>query len=433
MDKPIVAIGRYERSPDSLRRILDLCEGFRDLTTARHVVIKPNLVGMDGRYPMPLYGVFTTTRLVHDMVILLKEHGVEKISIAEGSVKRRDLGVGTEGIYEILGYSLLARQYGVKLVDLLQGPFEKVDFGGFHLEISRPLLDAEFLINMPALKTHNQAVLSLGFKNLKGGLSLKSRKYCHGADETLDHHLSLFLEKLHPHLTVLDGIYGLEKGPFYLGNPIRMNTLAASTDPLAAELVGAHLAGIHPETVPHIRKYADRHGRSLDLQAVTLKGEPFEDLRRPIKWDNTWREDNTGPRGWDRIGIRGVSLPKYDKTLCTGCSAMYGPVLVSIMFAFKGVPFDEVEILTGKAMTPSGRARKTLLLGNCMIKKNRNSPHISEAVIAKGCPPSMEDVFKALAQCGIPATREHFRMFRESLMERYKGKEEFDDSLYYLQ
>jgi hypothetical protein len=241
------------------------------------------------------------------------------------------------------------------------------------------------------------------------------------------------VEKLHPRLTVLDGIYGLEKGPFYLGNAVRMNALAASTDPLAADVVGAHLAGIDPATVPHIKEYAARNGRSLELDQVDLKGTPLEDLKRPIKWDNTWRADNTGPRAWDRKGIRGVSLPKYDKTVCTGCSGLYGPVLVSTMFAFRGVPFDEIEILTGKTMTPSGTARKTLLMGNCMIKKNRKSPLISRAVIAKGCPPSLEDVFEAMKQCGIQATMENFGMFRDSVMEKYRGKEEFDESLYYLQ
>jgi uncharacterized protein (DUF362 family) len=432
VEKPVAAIGRYERSPDSLREVIRLCDGFKDLKTTQHALIKPNLVALDERYPMALYGVFTTTRLVEDMLILLKERGVERIAIAEGSVRGKDFGQDTEAIYEALGYPLLARRYGVKLVDLLKGPFEQMDFDGSRLEVSRPVLEADFLINMPVLKTHNQAILSLGLKNLKGALSIKSRKFCHRTNEALDHHLATFAERIRPTLTVLDGIYGLEKGPFYLGNAVRMDGLAASRDPLALDVAGAHLAGIDPASVPYIKEYADRNDRSLELDHYTLRGKPLNDLRRPIKWDNTWREDNTGPRAWDKLGIHGIFLPKYDKTLCTGCSGLYGPVLACAMLCFKGKPFDDIEILTGKVMTPSGKARKTLLLGNCMIKKNRKSPQLSEAVLAKGCPPSLDEVFRALEACNLYPGEDSYRMFRNSLVERYRGKPEFDDGLYYL-
>jgi len=432
MDKPLVSIKRYEKSPDSLRELLELCSGLEALKPGTRVLIKPNLVALDDQYPMSLYGVFTTSRLVQDMVVLLKEWGVENISIGEGSVRGKEFGMPTHGIYEHLGYPLLEERYGVHLIDLLEGPFEKIDFGEFQLEISTPALETDFLINMPALKTHNQAVLSLGLKNLKGCLSIKSRKICHSPAGTLDHYLSLFVEKLRPALTVLDGIYGLEKGPFYLGKAVRMNALAASRDPLAVDVLGATLSGIEAEEVPYLKEYADRHGCSLSLGDFDIKGTPISDLRQTLKWDNTWREDNTGPRAWDRIGIQGVSLPKYDKTLCTGCSGLYGPIIALIMISFEGKPFNEIEVLTGKSMKPSGKAKKTVLFGNCMIKANRKDPGIKEAVLVKGCPPSLEDTREAFEACGFKANMDVYRMFRESLMDQYKDKEGFDESLYYI-
>jgi uncharacterized protein (DUF362 family) len=428
---PVVSLKRYQRSPDSLKELIELCGGFEGLKPGRRVLIKPNLMALDVRYPMPLYGVFTTTRLVHDMVLLLKEAGVDHITIGEGSVRGKDYGVPTTGIFQALGYPLLAKRYGLRLVDLLEGPFQNTDFGNFSLEIAKPVLETDFLINMPALKTHNQAVLSLGLKNLKGCLSLKSRKFCHGRDRSLDHHLSLFVEKISPALTVLDGIYGLEKGPFYLGKAVVMNALAASTDPLALDATGAALAGMDPAAVPHIREYADRHNRSLDVNGFEVKGTPIHELRRPLKWDNTWNEANTGPKAWDRLGIRGVSVPKYDETLCTGCSGLYGPILTMLMASYTG-PLNDIEILTGKKMKPSEKAEKTLLLGNCMIKENRKAPGVKEAVFVKGCPPSLESVFEALERCGVKAREDVYAGFRQTLVDRYKGKEGFDERLYYI-
>jgi len=429
--KPVVSLKRYENSPGSLRDLIELCGGFDRLKPSHRAFIKPNLVALDDRYPMPLYGVFTTTRLVHDMVLLLKEFGVDHITIGEGSARGKDFGVSTTGIFETLGYPMLEKRYGVKLVDMLEGPFRDIDFGDFSLQIARPILETDFLINMPVLKTHNQAVLSLGLKNLKGSLSLKSRKFCHGRNRSLDHHLSLFVEKIPPALTVLDGIYGLEKGPFYLGKAVVMNALAASRDPLALDAAGAVLAGMDPAGVPHIRDFAERHHRSLDVSRYDMRGTPLQELRRPLKWDNAWNEQNTGPRAWDRLGIRGVMLPKYDETLCTGCSGLYGPILTMIMASYTG-PLNEIEVLTGKRMKPSGRANQTLLLGNCMIKENRKHPALQEAVLVKGCPPSVEAVFEALGRCGVRAREDIYAGFRRTLVDRYKGKEGFDESFYYI-
>jgi hypothetical protein len=307
-----------------------------------------------------------------------------------------------------------------------------VGFGNFSLQVSKPALQSDFLINMPALKTHNQTMLSLGLKNLKGCLSIKSRKFCHSSDNSLDHYVSHFVERLRPGLTVVDGIYGLEKGPFYVGKAVRMDALAASTDPLAADCAGAILAGFDPSDVPHIREYAERSGRSPDPEAFEFRGTAPEELKRKLRWDNTWQDDNSGPRAWDRMGIKGVSIPKYDKTICSICSGLYSPILVMIMSAFRGEPFSGVEILSGKAMEPSGRAEKSLLLGNCMIKANRKHSGIREAVYVKGCPPSPESLMRGMEECGFQVRMEFYEQFRQALVDRYKGKEGFDEGLYYV-
>jgi hypothetical protein len=95
-------------------------------------------------------------------------------------------------------------------------------------------------------------------------------------------------------------------------------------------------------------------------------------------------------------------------------------------------PLHEIEILTGKRMKPSGRANRTMLLGNCMIKENRKDPAVKEGILVKGCPPSLEAVFEALGQCGVKVREDIYAGFRKTLVDRYKGKEEFDETFYYL-
>ena len=434
MNRSVIAIKRYVDSPGSLNEAISLCNGLEGLKRDDHIFIKPNLVGWDNRYPMPLYGVFTTTRLVEDMVIVLKDYGVKRITIAEGSVyiKGKDQPLNTQKIFQMLGYPLLVQRYGIELMDIHKEPFNNINFGEASIQISRPAMEADFFINMPVLKTHNQTILSLGLKNLKGCISTKSRKFCHSPDNRLDYHLSLFLDKIKPSLTVLDGIYSLERGPYHGSIAVRMNVIVASCDSLAVDIVGSNLAGLDPVDILHIKEYAERNSRSLSLEDLDIKGAPIHEVAHLLRWDNIWREDNSGPKAWDRLGIKGIYFPKYDKTLCTGCSYLYSPMLLMIMSAFNRKLFDNIEILTGKAMKPSGKADKTVLVGNCMIKANRKDPIIKEAILVKGCPPSFEEVIEAFKQCGILVDMGAYQKLQHTLINRYQGKAEFDNNLFYL-
>ncbi len=116
MEKPVVVLAEYESSPDSLRKALDAVKGFETLKPGMRVLIKPNLVGWDPVYPIAPYGVYTTSRLVEDMVVLLKGQGVNDITIGEGSAPRggKKAGTlkGTRLIFSALGYDYLKQKYG---------------------------------------------------------------------------------------------------------------------------------------------------------------------------------------------------------------------------------------------------------------------------------------------------------------------------------
>jgi len=429
-----VALKRYTTSPDSLRELLDLGDGLAGLTPTDHVLIKPNLVAWDRRNPLPLYGVYTTRRIVEDLLVVLREHGAGKITIAEGSVSVRgqDEVLRTPQIFEMLGYPELARKYDAELLDLLPGPFATVEAEGFEFEVAEAALAADFLIDVPVLKTHNQSKVSLGLKNLKGCLSDKSRKAAHSADHKLDHHLSLFAEHLTPALTVIDGIYSLERGPAHGGIAVRTDTLIASRDVLAADLVGAAVAGFDPAEIVHLRAFAARHDRSTDLADLELRGDPLADLARPLRWDSPWREDDTGPRVWDRFGITDRWLPKYDDSLCTGCSFVYGPILMMLMSATREGAPETVEVLTGKSMTPSGQADHTVLVGKCMLKKNHDAAGIRHRVRVRGCPPTHAKIVAALAECGLQVSPAGVQKLQGMALHRYAGQPEFDPGMFGL-
>lgn len=436
MKKYIASLVQYSASPDSLAIALEKAEAFSELTPGHRVLIKPNLVRWDPNYPIAPYGVYTTSRMVEDMVILLKEFGVRDITIGEGSApggEKESVSLrGTNLIFAALGYGHLQKKYGVRLVDFFDEPFQSVDVEGFSLGFAKAALETDFLINMPVLKTHSQTVLSLGLKNLKGCIDVKSRRFCHHEHLSLDFFCSLFEEVLHPSLTVLDGIYGLEKGPYYLGNAHRMNVIAASKDALAVDVLGAMVLGYDPTSIEHLAYYAKRRNRSMARDSFRLEGVDPDILKRHLAHDFKWREDNTGPLHWDKLGISGLKVPKFDKTICTGCSNMFNPMLMLLTSAYKGKPFEGIEVLTGKKMVPSPGFSKTILFGNCMIKKNRKDPNIKEAICIKGCPVAMEEIVMEMEDLGLGCDIEYFARFREALAGKYDGNPDFEPGHYFM-
>ena len=271
MKKSTVALVRYEKPLESVRKAVDLSEGLKDLRPGARVFIKPNIVFWTRAVPFPKWGVITTSRVVEDVVVLLKERGIDQIAIGEGTVVFDPKDTQTAAhAFESLGYTTLSKRYGVKCLNVFERPFEKVDLGdGVQLNFNADIIHSDFVVDLPVLKTHAQTVVSLGIKNIKGTIDVNSRKKCHNAerDRDLNFMVSKFTDKLPPLFTILDGIYTIERGPGMDGKARRSNILVASRDVLSADMVGAKLLGYEPSDVPYLVHAARRRGPSAGRTA----------------------------------------------------------------------------------------------------------------------------------------------------------------------
>src|SRR5512137_581758 len=256
MHRHIVSIVRYERPFESVVKAVALSNGLDSLPSQAKLFIKPNVVFWTKAVPFPKWGVVTTSRIVEDMVVLLKERGINDITIGEGSVllKPKDMETPAHA-FRTLGYDSLQRRYGVKSVITFERPFEKVDVGeGIILNFNRDILQSDFVVNLPVLKTHTQTMVSLGIKNLKGTIDIPSRKKCHNEVPGMDLHrmVSKLFLPMPPMLTLVDGIYSHERGPNVDGQARRSNLLVASSDLLSVDRVGAKVLGFEPDKVPYL-------------------------------------------------------------------------------------------------------------------------------------------------------------------------------------
>lgn len=433
MEKKKAGIVKFGNKRENIEKVLEISgclEKVAGLAPSDKVIVKPNLVMWDTIYPFPKYGVITTSVVIEEIVRLLAEAGCRDITIAEGAVEDESIGGGLQDAFAGLGYTKLKEKYGVKLENFNEGQFEKVDFGPYTLRIAKSALEADFIVNLPVLKTHNSTKVSLGFKNLKGALSKASKSFCHHTEFALDDFISQFAEKLYPGITLIDGIYALERGPVFNGKAYRADVLVASTDMFAADAVGSKILGYSVEEIEHLRDFAVRNGRRLDLSDIEIVGERLENVQMQLDWDWPWKEDDSGPPAMERMGITGVFFPKYDVTICSGCSFLNNMLLILLMGAYDGKPFGNIEFLSGKKRLSTGGYDKTFLFGNCIERANRNNTLIREAVHIKGCPPSPEVIVQTLREHGIRADLESYRRYRHSIAERYAEKAEFEESHY---
>ncbi|MCB2190173.1 MAG: DUF362 domain-containing protein [Deltaproteobacteria bacterium] len=440
MDKPLVSLVRYDKALEPVRRAVEMCGGLQRIPSGAKVFIKPNIVFWTKAVNFPKWGVVTTSRLVNDAVTLLKEHGVEDITIGEGMVLGRPTDTETSAhAYESLGYTKLRDRYGVKLVDTFQRPFREKDLGGgVVLNFNQDILESDFVIDLPVMKTHAQTMVSLGIKNLKGMIDVASRKRCHNADpeKDLNFYIARLADPMPPILTLIDGTFTSEYGPAFDGVIHRRDLLVASWDVLAADIVGSNLLGHPPRSVPHLAHAAANRGRSLELDSVEVKGEAVEDHAQYHGWAFPYTEDGCLPAPMAKRGIAGLSYYKYDTSLCTYCSGINGAVLSAIAMTWNGEPWDDVEVLTGKKMQPRPGAKKTILLGKCMYQAHKDNPNIKEMIPVKGCPPKPEQIIKALHQAGIMADDQFFANLDRMpgmFMKRYQGKPEFDEGLFTIE
>jgi len=388
--KPVVSIVRYE-DPSSVARAIELCDGFKNLKATHRILIKPNICTAGGGF-IPPFGTVITTKVMEGLVRALKDFGANDISIGEGTVLD-ELGTNTMKGYKWIQLDRLSKRYGIQLIDFNAGPHRTIKNEDVPIHIAEAALDTDFFINVPVLKTHSDTRVSLASKNLKGCMSMVSKKYFHGPDETLHYRISRLMESVPQHLVIIDGIYVMDRGPdATVGTAHPRGIIAASTDFLSADAVGTRLLGGEPTEARHLTHYAERHGKMDLLQeddAIEIRGESIKDHAGFIPWQHTPGMD------MQASGHTGMDVRVITRTMCSGCYAnLTGPALLLAALG-RNYDFNDMRLVAGKNLTDDRNSPRTFLFGNCAIKENK---HLDKATKLEGCPPKFFNSLTLLAK-----------------------------------
>jgi uncharacterized protein (DUF362 family) len=354
---------------DSLKLIGGL-ETF--ITSGLSVLIKPNVL-----YTMKYEsGAVTNPNVVRSICRLAKNAGARKITIAESSV----IGCNTQDAFDASGYTELAREEKVELIDLKKA---KTLYMGIpngvifrRMEIPEIIFKADVIINVPVMKTHDMLPVTLGLKNMKGVIKDKDKKRFHvwGLAQSIIDINKLVL----PQLTVIDGTVAMEGlGPVH-GTPVNLGVIISSFDTVAADTVAASVMGIDPANVEYIQLAAKQGLGCADLSEIEVSGLSIEQVKRPFQLLSLDIEKYAR-----EYGIR-----FHESGACSGCRQTIETLLNNYMKGNLDL-LKDYTVIYGQTVKPPKKVEGKLLnFGTCTRKYKNQGDYIP------GCPPMQEHVLE---------------------------------------
>lgn len=121
-----------------------------------------------------------------------------------------------------------------------------------HLEVIRPLLEVDGVLNLPKAKTHSFMVLTGAVKNLFGFIPGLKKPGYHATMKEPHRFAEMLLDLVtlvKPALTIMDGIVGMEGDGPSAGNPRRLGFLISGRSPVHVDWAFSRLVGLEPRRV----------------------------------------------------------------------------------------------------------------------------------------------------------------------------------------
>lgn len=359
-----------------VRQAVSMAGGLADLIRAGMLVmVKPNLVAPPSSAEA---GACTSPLVCQAVADLVGELGARPV-IAESSAR----GADTEAAFRVMGYEELRRQ-GYHVVDLKRDRTVRVTIAGGRVleEITtfELVTQADAIISVPVLKTHDQGQATLALKNLKGLVTDGEKRRIHlegmfeGAVDLVSHFKPVF--------AVVDGLIGQEgMGPL-MGLPVELGLVLAGRELVAVDAIASRVMGFEAEEVPITKAAAERGLGTLDERQIEVVGERVDTVRRRFV---RCEEDH-------RIDREGITIVHSQGT-CTGCRNG----LLSSLFDMRADGTIErargFTIVAGPAAIPGGVPQEMLVsVGSCCLPEARRLPRF-----VRGCPPNNVDIIRALS------------------------------------
>ena len=217
------------------------------------VLLKPNMLAAKE----PEAAVTTHPVVVRAVAELLRDAGC-RVMIGDSP------GIGGfRKVADKSGISRAALESGAELVDFDE-TIEVKGAGTFRrIVLARAYWEADKIINLPKLKTHEMMTMTCAVKNLFGAVVGAEKPAWHLKAGTSRERFARLLLEIYllkkPVLNIVDGIVAMEGNGPGSGDPVRLGALMAGVNPVAVDVVAGRLAGI-PVELLYVEQEASRMG-----------------------------------------------------------------------------------------------------------------------------------------------------------------------------
>lgn len=271
----LIQCNNYENEAvyEAVQKGLDLLGGIGVFVHPdEKILLKPNLL----RKATPEQAVTTHPAVLRAVAKILREQGYEKLTYGDspGSV------IAPFKVAETAGLKQVAEEFSLEEGDFTTGV--KIDFPegkavkGF--SICKGVADADSIINLCKMKTHGLERLTGAVKNTYGCVSGFNKGAGHAQYPDADNFAKMLADLnmlIKPKLHIMDGIMAMEGNGPGSGDPIPMNVILISADPVALDSVFCHLVNVDPQALP-TNVYGEIYGagkaHSEDIEVVTEDG-----------------------------------------------------------------------------------------------------------------------------------------------------------------
>lgn len=220
------------------------------------ILLKPNLL----KKAEVEKAVITHPVVVGAFARILREEGYDNIVLADSC------GHGTtRQVIQGTGMDTYLEKYQIPAIDYTKGIRVDNPEGIQAKEFILPqeLLEADCVISLSKMKTHALERITGAVKNSYGFIYGKNKAIGHTKYPSADSFARMLIDLnqyVKPRLYIMDGITAMEGNGPGSGDPVAMNVILMSTDPVALDSVFARLVYLKPELVP-----TNYHGEKMGL------------------------------------------------------------------------------------------------------------------------------------------------------------------------
>ena len=240
-----------------LKQGLDFLGGLENLIPKdAKILLKPNLL----KKAEVEKAVITHPVVVGAFARILRENGYEHIVLADSC------GHGTtQAVIRGTGMDMYLEKYHIPAIDYSEGVKTVYPQGIQAKEFILPkeLLEQDCVISLSKMKTHALERITGAVKNSYGFIYGFHKAKGHTQYPSADSFARMLIDLnkcVAPKLYVMDGIVAMEGNGPGSGDPVPMNVLLMSTDPVALDSVFSRLVYLKPEMVP-----TNYHGEKMGL------------------------------------------------------------------------------------------------------------------------------------------------------------------------